>query len=124
MREQQPREDYKEFLELIFFGEALLHGISFHVPRAIHHARWMAKAIYCLKIFLFRGEFVLSLQEENAICDICIFFVSVYVEAWFYAPFAAKAPYVNFRVLLKLFEYQIIDRGISRVALQKLSNHL
>ncbi|XP_071580212.1 uncharacterized protein [Temnothorax nylanderi] len=126
LREQQPREDYREFLELtaIFLGEAPPRGISFRVPGAIHHARWMAKAIYCLKIFLFRGEFILSLQEENAICDICIFLVSVYVEAWFCAPSAIKAPYLDFRVLSKFFEYQAIDRGISRVALQKLSNHL
>jgi hypothetical protein len=120
LSEQQPREDYRELLELtaIFLGETPSREISFRVPGAFHHARWMAKAIYCLKIFLFRDEFVLSQKEQNAICDICIFIVSVYIEA------AAKAPYQDFRVLSKLFAYQAIDRDISYVALQKLSNHL
>ena len=54
LREQQPREDYREFLELtaIFLGEAPSRGIGFRKPGAFHHARWMAKAIYCLKIFV------------------------------------------------------------------------
>ncbi|CAH1107405.1 unnamed protein product [Psylliodes chrysocephalus] len=66
----------------------------------------------------------LTETEQNALCDICIFIVSVYIEAWFCAPSAAKAPYQDFTVLSKLFAYQAIDRDISQVALQKLSNHL
>ena len=31
---------------------------------AFHHARWMAKAIYCLKIYLFRSEFTLTKEEK------------------------------------------------------------
>jgi len=47
----QPRNDYKELLELalIFLGEKPKTPTFFHVPGAIHHARWMAKAIYCIK---------------------------------------------------------------------------
>ena len=41
--EKQPRDDYREMLELtlIFMGEVSPNGI---------HARWMAKIIYCFKI--------------------------------------------------------------------------
>jgi len=126
LENQQPREDYREFLELalIFVGESPARGVSFRVPGAVHHARWMAKGIYCLKIFLFRGQFSMSLQDENAICDICLFLVSLYIEAWFCAPSAARAPYLDFSVLMKLYKYKDIDRSISSVALQKLSNHL
>jgi len=54
---KQPREDYRELVELtiIFLGGVPPRGISLRIPGAIHHARWMAKAIYCLKIFLFRS---------------------------------------------------------------------
>lgn len=57
---KQPRKDYRELLELtvIFLGGVPHRGIFLRVPGAIHHARWMAKAIYCLKIFLFRSHFV------------------------------------------------------------------
>lgn len=126
MKEQQPREDYRELLELtlIFLGEAPYRGIHFRQPGAYHHARWMAKAIYCLKIFMFRSQFALTPKEENGIGDICIFIVTVYVEAWFSVTSAAKAPYIDFTCLSKLYDYQGIDRNISRVALKKLTNHL
>ena len=117
-------KNYREFFEtvIILLGEVPPRGLFFRIPGAIHHARWMAKGIYCLKIF-FRREFVLALEEENAICDIFIFIVSVYVEAWFCAPSAIEAPYLDFRVLSKLYEYQVIDPGIPRVALKELINH-
>jgi len=56
IREELPRNDYKEFLELIiiFLGETPPNGTNFRQPGAYHLARWMAKAIYCLKIFMFR----------------------------------------------------------------------
>ncbi|CAH1731952.1 unnamed protein product [Aphis gossypii] len=62
----QPRNDYKELLELalIFLGEKPKTLTFFHVPGAIHRARWMAKAIYCIKIYLFRNEFKLSAKEK------------------------------------------------------------
>lgn len=37
---------------------------------------------------------------------------------------AIKPSYLDFRVLSKLFQYQSVDRDISRVVLQKLQNHL
>lgn len=57
LKVQQCREDYREFLELtvIFLGGIPVRGISFRIPGAIHHARWMSKAIYTLKkMFIFR----------------------------------------------------------------------
>ena len=55
---KQPREDYREFLELviIFLGGTPPRGISFRGPGAFHLARWMAKAIYCLKMYLFHFD--------------------------------------------------------------------
>lgn len=49
----QIRGDYKEFLELIitFLGG---NGGAFRTCGATSHTRFMSKAIYCLKIFLFR----------------------------------------------------------------------
>ena len=37
----------------------------FNVRSAIHHAGWMAEAIYGIKIFSFREEFKLTKREEN-----------------------------------------------------------
>jgi len=56
---QQPREDYLELLRLclIFLGGGSDGtDIQFRAPGAMHHARWMAKAIYALKIVLFQDQ--------------------------------------------------------------------
>ena len=48
-----PREDYKELLELLIVSlGGTVPGFSFKIPGADHHARWMSKAIYYLKIRL------------------------------------------------------------------------
>ena len=61
------RDDYEEFLQLalIFLGGTPSGGIKYRAPGAIHHARWMAKAIYSFKIFLFRDQFKLTKKEQG-----------------------------------------------------------
>jgi len=60
-----PRDDYKEFLELviIFLGGIPPKGIHFKRPGAYHLARWMCKGIYCLKIYIFQEQFKLTKAE-------------------------------------------------------------
>ena len=64
----QPRQDYFQFINLshIMLGEESIVGddgsvaaVHFSPPCAYHHARWMAKGIYCLKMYLFRAQFKL-----------------------------------------------------------------
>jgi hypothetical protein len=94
------------------------------IPGAFHHARWMAKAIYCLKVYLFRYEFKLTKIEEKGLCDISIFLVLVYIEAWFDATLASTAPYNDLNFIKKLYNYKTIDDSISRVSFNKFKNHL
>ena len=90
----QPRDDYKELLELviIFVGGVPPHGVRFKAPGAIHHASWMAKALYSLKIWMSKEQFQLSESEENGIREACIFITVVYIKAWFRASLPASAP--------------------------------
>lgn len=124
-QDQHPREDYRELLELLvcFLGGTPPRGIFFRVPGAVHHARWMAKAIYCIKMFLFREEFDLG-AEEAGIRDICIFLAHLYVRAWTFAPNAAEAPCQDLKFIQDLHAYAKIDENVSRVALNKMCNHL
>ncbi|KAK2716028.1 hypothetical protein QYM36_010560, partial [Artemia franciscana] len=57
LEQSQPRDDYKEFLELvlIFLGATPARGVRFMSPGAMHHARWMSKVIYSLKIWMFKA---------------------------------------------------------------------
>lgn len=58
---KQPRDYYKELLQLsIVFLGGTVQDFTFKKPGAFHHARWMAKAIYCLKIYLFQKEFKIA----------------------------------------------------------------
>jgi hypothetical protein len=64
-----PRDDYEEFLKisLIFLGGGEREAVSFRSPGAFHHARWIAKAIYCIKISLPAAVFSNCQGKEK--CD-------------------------------------------------------
>lgn len=126
MKDNVLRDDYKEFLKLtlIFLGKSDPSSVHFYPPGAIHHARWMAKAIYCLKIYLFRDQFTFQKGERENIKKICIFIVKLYVQAWFTAPNTIKAPNHDLQFIKKLFKFSEIDKAISRDAIAKLENHL
>jgi len=126
LAESQPRDDYREFLELviIILGAVPARGVRFMAPGAMHHARWLAKVIYCLKIWMFRGQFQLTKTEEKGLQDVCVFAASVYLKAWIMAPLAASAPYSDFQLLKSLLGYSTINPAISKAASLKFSNHL
>ena len=78
---KQPRGDYKEFLELakVILGESVerKNGYEFQIqrPGADHHARWMAKSIYIMKMTLLLHQIPLHLQksaEDGIICRLRI----------------------------------------------------
>ena len=126
LEQKLPRDDYKEFLELVivFLGSAPARGVSFMSPGAMHHARWMSKVIYSLKIWMFRAQFKLTPAEERGLRDVCVFVVRVYLKAWFSSPQAVCAPSNDLHLLKSLLEYRSIHENISKATARKLSNHL
>ncbi|CAH0396068.1 unnamed protein product [Bemisia tabaci] len=124
-RKEVPRDDYREFLILsqIFLGK-FTGNVKFAPPGPIHHARWMAKAIYCLKIYLFRNQFDFKDNERESIEALCIFIVKVYIRAWFKAPLTIQAPNHDLKFLMELDQYANIDPFISEACINKFSNHL
>src|SRR5207244_2772563 len=90
----QPRNDYRELLELaqIFLGSDVRAGVTINQPGAIHRARWMAKVIYSLKIFLFRSQFKLTEREHLGLRRFNVFVMKVYLKAWFTCQCPTSAP--------------------------------
>ena len=50
-------------LTIIILGKDPRRSIPFRKPGPIHHARWMSKAIYAFKLYLFRKQLILLDSE-------------------------------------------------------------
>ena len=115
---------YRELLELtlLFMGGVPQRGLFFRKPGAIHRARFMARLIYALKIFLFRDAgFKLTKQEIQGLEKFCVFGVRVYVKSWFLSHLPTAAPSNDLR-LLKLLVHT--DSPAAKGALKKLCGQL
>lgn len=80
-------------------------------PGAHHRARWMAKAVYCLKIWLFRDQFRMTAEERDGLYLICLFIIRVYVRFWFVAPEATTAARNDLQLIKILLNYQ--DKAVT-----------
>jgi hypothetical protein len=118
----QPRDDYRELIELVLTYLGAHGGWTFRSPGAISHARWMAKAIYSMKMFIFRQQFLLTSREEQGVRAFCVFVATVYVQAWYEAPQAWKAPLNDFNLLKSLCKYPHL--GIRDVTTKTFNRHL
>lgn len=120
------REDYRELLELtlIFLGKVPPRGIKFRCPGAIHHARWMSKLLYVLKIYLFRKQFKLTNFENKSCLEFGLFVVLIYVKAWISCPNACDASINDLNLIQVLSNYSATSNIISKKAIAAISRHL
>ena len=122
---QQPRDDYQEFLKLsLFFLGGGRKVESFRAPGPIHHARWMGKGIYVLKIFLFRSQFHMTTREVSNVTNLALFISLVYIRYWNEAPLAIRAPYNNVEFLARLKAFPFPNQSMARKSISAFSNHL
>lgn len=118
------RNDYAELNDLVlkFLGKQT--NKPFRVPGATSNARWMARAIYALKTYLFRehmdldSEFVVSLER------FCIFVALIYTKHWNRCTNPVDAPYNDLKLMKELDAYKEIDREIADVAARAHKRHL
>lgn len=120
------RHDYRELIELsiIFLGRDTEKKFKIRPPGAMHQARWMARAIYSLKISLLSAQFKISNKDKAALLDVCLFIVTSYVKPWLQCILAVKAPYQDLCFLKAMKAYETIDKSISKAALEKFCQHL
>ena len=69
-----PRDDYKELVQLVvvWLGGPV-KTFSFRVPGADHHARWMSKAIYFMKLELLSNQFQMTEKESASVTKMAEF---------------------------------------------------
>jgi len=123
-QEQQPRDDYRELLELVlmFLGAKAHHDKMFRSPGPMHKARWMAKAIYSMKLWMFRSQFKLTARETHGLLRLNVFLAKVYIKFWYQAPLASKAAHNDLKLLQILHAYP--DHEISLATTRKIAGQL
>jgi hypothetical protein len=90
-------------------------------PGAMHRARFMARLIYGMKIFLFRNSvFHLTARELNGLKELCIFGVKHYIRSWFSSRLGISAPKNDLLLARRLL---VSGDRTSLAALKKLKGH-
>ncbi|KAG0713304.1 hypothetical protein GWK47_016498 [Chionoecetes opilio] len=123
MLKNHPREDYEELLRLSYLflgGEG--PAKPFRRPGALHQARWIAKAIYCLKLQMLKSQLSLTGREKAGVERVALFVALVYCKQWHEAPISVKAPLNDVLSLEILKTYP--DQTVAKAAEQALRRHL
>lgn len=123
LKKVHSRKDYEELLQLaiIFLGGGTF---KFKIPGPTSHARWMAKALYRFKIFLFRDQFPVTKRDIDGFRDICIFLIKLYIKVWFGSTNAIASPLQDLNFVKSAIQYSETDADLSKVVLKKMTNHL
>ncbi|XP_033212231.1 uncharacterized protein LOC117169831 [Belonocnema kinseyi] len=87
---------------IFFLGSEPPGGIPFKAPEAVHHARWMAKVLYCFMIYMFR----------------------VYEKAWFKTESPTEAPRIDLKILPRHKKCTMVHLAIREAVFKKLVGHL
>ena len=76
----QPRADYKELLMLTLLVLGQSQSSSIKAPGAYSKARWMAIAIYTLRIFIFQKQLTFAQTIKGTIVSLTKFIVLIYTK--------------------------------------------
>ncbi|KAK2713797.1 hypothetical protein QYM36_009621 [Artemia franciscana] len=95
-------------------GEAQASAVYSPWTMATHHARWLSKVFYSLKMWMFRGQFHLM----------CIFAAHVYLRVQTTDLKPVSALYHDYQLLISLLDYLAINSKISKLTSMKMANHL
>ena len=129
-RDLLPRCDYNEYLELakLFLGGSITrekgYVYSIQRPGADHHARWMSKAIYILKMSLVQHQIpALHWTQKKKVAKMALFVVFVYLEAWFSATVLVSAASNDLAFHKRADSFKAVDKKVSRSATKVLNRH-
>ena len=121
-----PRADYKELLTLTIIclgGE--IPGFFFLLPGPDHHARFMSKQIYILKLKLLMNLFNMSEEEKEQVEEMCKFILIFYVRSWFRSPLSTAAAQTDLAFMANMVRYRKVTKPRYILAvLQSCNRHL
>ena len=122
-----PREDYMELVELTIVwlgGMAQISGFKFQWPGAFHHARFMAKALYILKMDILRDQLTFLTEKQKETISQLARFVGVYFARWFLkCAVVPAAPYQAIISFGQMIDYSEFDNGLAFTVLDSMLRH-
>lgn len=120
------RDDYAELTDLAlkFLGQSDIETKKFMVPGSVNNARWMGRAIYALKCFLFRYQINLDDDVLVELRRFSFFISTIYVKYWNWCTNVFNAPINDLQFLKELENYRQIDNELADVAIGAFSRHL
>ncbi|GBN77423.1 hypothetical protein AVEN_254189-1 [Araneus ventricosus] len=110
---------------MIVLGKAPAR-IHWRPPGAIHHARWIAKLIYGIKIYLFRNQkdvFKLTKKEDYEERFVK-FGALLYTKAWNEAPLSTEALANDLQLWKDLKKIRVRNFEISKTSRDVFERHL
>lgn len=118
------RDDYAELTDLCLKFLGVKTVKSFMVPGAVSKSRWMAKAIYAVKMYLFRDELQLEEGFQEQLLEFSLFVVLVYSKHWNRCTNAIDAPVNDLQLIKELKEYANHNEAIANAVWNSFKNHL
>ena len=120
-----PRDDYREMMELVVISlGGQVKGFMFKLPGPDHHARWMSKVIYSLKLKLLSKVFEMTDEEKTRISQVVDFILLFYAKYWFTTPLAASAARQDLDFMSGVLEYRVVNSKLSFAVLSSVYRHL
>ena len=120
-----PRDDYRELAELIVISlGGTVKGFSFKLPGPDHHARWMSKCIYLLKIKLLGKVFNLEEEEKGQVDRLAEVILLFYAQFWFETPLATSAARSDLQFMSNMLKYRVVNPGLAYRVLKSCYRHM
>ncbi|GBO17711.1 hypothetical protein AVEN_101020-1 [Araneus ventricosus] len=117
------KDDYREFIEfsIVFLGGDAEKNLKSDLRVLCTKLDGWPKRFTPLKLSLFSSQLKLSTKDKEALLDVCLFIVTIYVKPCLQCILAVKAPYKD---LCFLKAYEKVNESISKTTLQKFSQNL
>ena len=115
------RDDYKEFAKLcdLYLSDDDAN-VNFMRPGAIHHARWMAKTIYAIKLVLLEQQItdlprgtVTAAHQVSKLRDFVDFLTHVYCTWWLTSNSVTRAAWNDLALIKALHKYMCVNKPIA-----------
>lgn len=84
----------------------------------MNHTKWMSKAIYGLKMYIFRQEINTLWKNSSGRRKIDIFIAVLYAKLWFMTSNLEKARATDLQFLIDSCQNSLIDKKVQLVALK------